>query len=137
MNTVFCLLGAACLLEAWLRLKDFWLHKLLLTAFGAGLIMTAFFHHAPIAEVIPFNPLEDTVHSFFATVVGFAFTLFAFAASFIEITTRRRILALAAGLTAVIFSLLMYGVPELAGLWQRSVFILSFAWLIYFLEAIP
>jgi hypothetical membrane protein len=136
MNLVFCLLGLACILEAWFHLKRYWVHKILLTIFGAGLILTAFYQHAPIIEGIPYSLSEDAMHSLFATIVGFSFTLFAFSAAFIERTNKRRILAIMIGLAATGLSVLIFNVADLAGIWQRLMFIVSFAWLIFFLEGI-
>ncbi len=134
MNTVFFLLGITCILESWLHLKRFWFHKTLLIIFGSGLILVAFFQHAPIIGGIPYSILEDTVHSIFATVVGASFTVFAFSAAYIENTTRRRVLALGVGFVAIVLSMLMFSVADLAGLWQRIMFIISFIWLIFFFE---
>lgn len=134
MNTVFILLGISCILESWFHLKRYWVHKTLLTIFGTGLILVAFFQHAPIIGGIPYSILEDTMHSIFATVVGASFTVFAFSTAYIEKTNRRRVLALGVGLVAIVLSMLMFGLVDLAGLWQRIMFIISFIWLIFFFE---
>ncbi len=134
MNTVFILLGITCIVESWLHLKRFWVQKTLLIIFGSGLILVAFFRHAPIIRGIPYSILEDTAHSIFATIVGVSFTLFAFSAVFIEKTNRRKAIALCIGLIAIVLSVLMFSVVDLAGLWQRIMFIISFTWLIFFLE---
>ena len=60
--------------------------------------------------------------------------MFAFSAAYIEKTTRRRVLALGVGLVAIVLSMLMFSVVDLAGLWQRIMFIISFIWLIFFFE---
>ena len=136
MNLVFCLLGLACIAEAWLHLKRYPVHRILLTVFGVGLVLTAIFRHAPIVEGIPFSVSEDAAHSVCATVVGFAFTLLAFAAAFIENTVGRRLLAVFAALAASGLSALIFYAADFAGLWQRIMFIVSFAWLIYFFRGV-
>lgn len=134
MNIVFCLLGIACILEGLFHLRQYWVHKILLTIFGVGLILVGIFQHAPIVEEIPYNLSEDKMHSLFATVVGLSFTIFAISAAFIEKTNTKRILALLVGLIATGLSILMFSVIDFAGLWQRLMFIISFAWLIFFFE---
>ncbi len=134
MNGVFFLLGGACILEGWVHLKNFRFQQILLTTFGASLFLAGVFRHAPLNPGVSFNVLEDQLHSVMANIVGFSFTLLAVSAAFIEKTTGRRILALLVGASSVIFSLLMFFMTGLTGLWQRSMFILSFAWLIFFLE---
>jgi len=134
MNAVFCLLGAACILEGWLHLKSLWFQKVVLTVFGLGLITTALFQHAPIIEGLPANLLEDQLHSISATVVGFSFTVLAFSMSFVPAAPRYRFLAVLAGCMSVAFSLLMLNFSGLVGLFQRLMFILAFAWLIFLLE---
>jgi len=136
MNLTFCLLGIACIFEAWLYLKGFWIHKILLTIFGTGLLLTAIFQHAPIVEGMPFRDFENTLHSLFATIVGFSFTLFAVSAAFIEENNSKRVLAVLAGLIAMGLSILMFNVTDYAGLWQRLIFMISFAWLIFFFEGL-
>lgn len=134
MNITFCLLGIACILEGWTHLKHYYFHKILLSVFAVGLILTAIFQHAPISEGIPYSVLEDKMHSLFATIVGFSFTLFAFSAAFIEKNNINRVIALLAGLIATGLSFLMFNVIDYTGLWQRLMFIISFAWLVFFFE---
>jgi hypothetical membrane protein len=132
MNITFGLLGLACIWEAIRYLKHYWFQKILLIIFGVGLIFTAIFQHAPITEGVPYNLLEDQIHSVSASIVGFSFTLFSFSVAFIEKTNRRRIIALFMGLLATGLSLLMFSVTDLAGVWQRLMFTASFAWIIFF-----
>ena len=137
MNVVFAVLGIASIVDGWVRLSNFWLHKAVLIAFGASLFLTALFQHASIVPSVAFNALEDDLHSKFATITGFSFTFFAIAAAFIESTKSRRIIAVGIGTLATLLSLLIFNVPGLAGIWQRMIFILAFAWLMYFLYPRP
>ncbi len=75
MNVVFALLGTGAIVSGWVRLSNFWLHKAALVVFGTSLFLTAFFQHAPIVPDVGFNVLEDDLHSIFATITGFSFTL--------------------------------------------------------------
>lgn len=134
MNTTFCLLGIATMIEGWIHLKKYYFQKIIIFIFGIGLIFTGFFHHAPIIEDIPYSIFEDQMHSIFATIVGFSFTLFAISVAFIEKETLNRIIAFLIGIVATGLSILMFYVPDYAGLWQRLIFNFSFAWLIYFFE---
>lgn len=134
MNITFVLLGAACIIEAWINLQPYWFQKVFLTIFGAGLIMIAIYQHAPITEGIPYSVSEDNMHSFFATVVGFSFTSFAISAVFIEQSKIRRMLALLIGIISIVLSVLMFSMTNYMGLWQRLLFIISFAWLLFFME---
>lgn len=84
MNLAFILAGISCILEAWLHLRKYWFHKMLLSIFGLSLMFTGIFNHAPIIEGVIFNSLEDKLHSIFATIVGFSFTVFAISSAFIE-----------------------------------------------------
>jgi len=133
MNVVFALLGIAAIVDGWMRLSKYWLHKVVLTIFGISLVLTAFFQHAPIIPGVVFSELEDDLHSKFSTITGFSFVFFAIASAFIESTTVRRIVALAVGIIASLLSMLIFNIPDLAGIWQRTMFIIVFAWLMYFL----
>lgn len=133
MNVVFVSLGLAAIIDGWRRLSKYWLHKVVLVIFGISLVLTAFFQHAPIVQGIPFSEFEDNLHSKFATITGFSFTFFAIASAFIESTGTRRIIAAGVGILAMVLSFLIFNVTGLAGVWQRIIFIVTFAWLMYFL----
>jgi len=135
MNVVFALLGAASVLDGWEPLSDYWLHKALLSVFGASLVLTAVFQHAPIVQGIAFSAREDSLHSVFASATGASFTLFAIAGVFVESSRIRRLVAGGVAAVAVILSMLIFSVADYAGIWQRAMFIVAFAWLMYFLYA--
>jgi hypothetical membrane protein len=130
MNMVFIFLGGAVVLEAWLGLRGYRFHQVILIIFGLGLIGVGLFRHAPLVEGVPVNLLADTMHSIFASTVGFSFILFAVSAAFIETTPNRRRVALLTAAMATFLSALMFTAADYAGLWQRLMFILSFGWLL-------
>jgi len=132
MNGIFVLLGLACIVDGWTYLRNYWFQNVVLTVFGVGLILTAIYSHAPI-EGVAFDVRQDQLHSLFATIVGLSFTLFAFSCAFIGKSTKQRLFALLAGVIATILSMFIFSVPAYAGVWQRLMFLLSFAWLILFL----
>lgn len=136
MNITFSLLGLACIVEAWFHLKKLWFQKILLSIFGLALILTAIFQHAPIVEGVPFGELEDNLHSVFASIIGFSFTVFAFSIAFIEKRKINKIFAISVGLIAPGLSLLIFYVADYSGLWQRLIFIITFAWLIFLFEGL-
>jgi len=133
MNAVFIMLGLAAIIDGWRRLPKFWLHKIVLTVFGISLFLTAFFQHAPIINGAVFSKFEDDLHSIMATVTGFSFVFFTIAAAFVESTRTRRLIAIGVGITAILLSWLIFNVEDLAGIWQRILFIITFSWLMYFL----
>lgn len=133
MNLVFALLGISAIIDSYSRLKGYPVHKVVIVIFGASLIFTAFFQHAPIVTGAAFSETEDTLHSIFASTTGFSFVFFAISSAFIESTGKRRIIAFGAGIFATLLSVLIFSVPDLAGIWQRMMFITTFAWLIFFL----
>jgi len=134
MNLVFIFLGAATIVVGWERLKKFWIHKIILTCFGSALILTAVFQHAPIEHNIPFNIKEDELHSLFANICGWSFVSFAISAAFVETSSKRKILAVVAGVISLTLSILMFTFSDYMGIWQRLIFIISFAWLLFFLN---
>lgn len=134
MNTAFILLGLSCLIEAWLHLKTFWFQKVVLSIFGVSLAFTGIFQHAPIINGLVYSPIEDSMHSIFASIVGFSFILFEFSTVFIEQNPKRRLVALAVGLVVTMLSLLMLWLPDYSGIWQRAIFIISFTWLFSYLR---
>jgi len=134
MNLTFILLGTTSILDGWKRLKNYWFQKITISIFGFALVLTAFFQHAPIDPNLAFDMQEDHLHSLFASITGFAFTFFAVSCAFIEPTKLRKTLAFFIGVLATLLSLLIFNMPAYAGIWQRLIFISSFAWLILFFQ---
>ncbi len=121
-------------MEAWLHLGKFWFQKAILSVFGLSLVFAGIFQHAPIIEGVSFDSAEDKLHSVFATAVGFSFVIYAVSSAFIEKAARHRIMDISAGLAATFLSVLMFYFPDFSGIWQRAIFIITFAWLIFMLE---
>jgi len=137
MNAVFALLGISAIVDGWRYLSKYWLHKVVLTIFGISLVLVAFFQHAPIVGGIEFSVLEDDLHSMFASITGYSFVFFAVSAAFIESTRKRKLVAVGVGIVAMLLSFLIFNVAQFAGIWQRTMFITMFAWLMYFLYQRP
>ena len=77
------------------------------------------------------------MHSIFATIVGFSFTLFAVSTAFIQHWMNSRIVSIVVGVVATVLSVLIFEIPDLAGVWQRLMFAGAFAWLIWYFNKIP
>lgn len=133
MNTVFVLMSLSSIIGGWRFLGQYWVHKTILSLFGASLILTDFYQHAPIDSMLEYDIREDEIHSLFAKTTGWTFTIFAVSLGFICKYKSHQLLAIFIGIIAVILSLLMFhpSINYLMGIWQRLMFILTFGWLIY------
>jgi len=131
MNIVFIGLGAASIVTGWRWLPIYWFHRIVLTIFGVSLILASFFRHVPLDLTLPFDAKEDSMHSLFASLTGFSFTIFAVATAYIQKPVFDRVLAATIGVTATLLSILMFYLPDWAGIWQRLIFMMSFGWMIY------
>ncbi|MDH3227457.1 MAG: DUF998 domain-containing protein [Thermoleophilia bacterium] len=136
MNLVFGALGLASVADGWPRLPGLWFHRLALLLFGLALVFVAIFQHAPIPADAPVSAREDEWHSNFSGLVGMSFVAFAVASAFGS-SGRGRSLGPAAGAFAMAMSFLIFSVPDYAGVWQRLMFGVSFAWLILVFWARP
>jgi hypothetical membrane protein len=136
MNTVFFLLGLTYAYE-FLRFNQLnWTIRIMVFIFGASLIGTAIFSHAPIDSSLVYNAWEDKLHSFFATVTGFSFVASSLFISIFEKNVKLKIYGLSAAGFSILMSLLIFTVSDYMGLWQRIMFLISFFWLSYYLEVI-
>ena len=86
--------------------------------------------HAPIVASVAFDAKEDRMHSLFSSLTGASFTVFAMSAAFMLRHRTAKISALLVGVLAVLLSVLIFTVPEFRGIWQRTLFIVAFGWLI-------
>lgn len=129
MNGTFVLLGLGSGFAGWRAFKGYGFQRAVLIVFAVALVGVALFQHKPIVEGLAYDLQEDRMHSFFASTVGFAFTLFSISLAFIEKERTKKVESLIMGGVAVLLSLLIFQVPQLAGLWQRTMFFLAFGWL--------
>jgi len=136
MNITFILLGVASIWNGWPRLKGYWFQRIVLLIFGGSLILCAFYQHAPIIREMPVDVQEDKMHSIFATLTGFSFSVFAIATCFITNNTTERAITAFVGMIALLLSILMFQVEDYMGIWQRMIFIISFGWMIYIFKAV-
>lgn len=103
-----------------------WMH----IGFGVMMLATAAFSHKPFLPGVPFDPVEDFLHSFTATVMGFAFSFGVFA-RFLQRGKGPGIsglLDLAVIGAAIFIPLWMVWQPGMSGLVQRVMFLLSYVW---------
>ena len=82
MNLTFILMGFSSILAGWDYFQGYWFHRICLLVFGISLILVAYFHHAPIDALTPFNKHQDDLHSLFATTTGISFILLAICTAF-------------------------------------------------------
>lgn len=131
MNLVFASLGLASLHDGWSRLpRGYGFHRAALAVSAAGLLAVAVFQQAPVDGSRDYSVREDELHSLFSGVVGLSFSVFAIAVALAG--PGRRLPALGAMSVAVGGSILVFAVPEFAGIWQRVFMPVAFAGLITF-----
>jgi hypothetical protein len=98
--------------------------------FGALMIAAAVFASRPWDPTAPFDRVEDALHSVAATAMGFAFAL-----GVAAVAWRRHVSGVGprprdgvAVLAAVALPLAMAWQPDLAGLLQRTMFLVAYVW---------
>lgn len=111
--------------QSWARLA-IWAQGV----FGVCMVATAAFSHQPWLPGVAFDGFEDVLHSLTATVMGIAFAL----GVVVRLAERRgrlvrgQILDWLAILAATFLPILMANLPEIAGLAQRVMFGVAYAW---------
>jgi hypothetical protein len=116
---------AAASRNSWARAAH-WLH----VAFGVLMIATAAFSHRPWVAGAPFDRVEDALHSFTATAMGFAFS-FGVLARLMQRGRQReagRLLDAVALVAATVIPLLMARFAGLDGVIQRLLFLVAYLW---------
>ncbi len=132
MNLVFVGLGVATVLDGWPRLSGLCFHRITLLIFGLALVGNAIFQHAPIPADAPVSAGEDEWHSNLSGLAGMSFIAFATATFFAGVAGRERLLGPVVAAFAGLMSVLIFRAPGYAGVWQRLLFGVAFAWLILF-----
>ncbi len=134
MNITFVCLGITYIYEVISLKNRSWITVLFISSFGLSLIGTALYSHAPITEGVSYSTFEDGVHSFFASTTGFGFVGFAMWTGLSERKRKMKVLGFGVGLLATLLSYMIFNFESLMGLWQRAMFVTSFAWLLYYLN---
>lgn len=100
-----------------------------LAFFGLALIGTAIWSNASIFPNLPSDMHEDWLHSVASSVVGTAFAAACAARLFAPGCSKRDWLAWVGLACSVAFPLAMVAMPELRGVLQRSMFVVSFVFI--------
>ncbi|MFD1031379.1 DUF998 domain-containing protein [Metaplanococcus flavidus] len=131
MNSVFVALGTMAILVTFHTGVRY--HQIVGAIFGLSLVMTGFFQHAPLIQSMSVNQLEDQIHSIFAGITGFSFTILAVDHTFIS-SGSQRTAGIIMAIVAIVISLAMMNFPAIMGLLQRVMFVSAFGWLFFFLK---
>ncbi len=126
----FLLFGLAVLAETAVLHKTWPVPvRFLLGAFGVCLTAVAAFSARPWLPDLPFDPVEDWLHSFFATGMGFAFALgVGWRWWQRPWQARMRVVDLAAVGASIFIPLAMSFLPDWDGLLQRLMFTVAYCW---------
>lgn len=137
MRFGFVALGLGIFIDALEAVKRRqWANSLFLV-FGLSMILVAVFSTRPIDLTLTYDLTDDWLHSFFATLMGFAF---GFGVGWRMIYMRTPLdltLSGLAALASIILPLLMWQMPDYAGVWQRLMFGISFVWFWLYLPPAP
>lgn len=113
------------------RLRDRWSLPVrsMHAAFGVLMTATAAFSTRPWLPDSAYDPVEDALHSFTATAMGFAFAI----GAVLRLLQRRqdrygRMVDLVAIVASVAIPLAMSALPEWDGLLQRGMFAIAYIW---------
>lgn len=131
INFTFVFLAIGSVIAGWAVFEGCILHRILLVVFGISLTLIAFFNHAPVDTHVRYNLTEAGYHEYFACTALFSFIILTIATSFIMERQHERAIALSTGLSALVLSVLITESDQLAGVWERLLFIISFGWMIY------
>jgi hypothetical membrane protein len=134
INSILIALAFSSVISGWGFFKSFVFHRVILVLFGVSIVLSAFFNNAPVNPEIHYNINEDGWHKYFACITWITYVILAFSTALILKKQTDRSLALIAGISAVLLSLLSSEAEQTAGIWQRLLFIISFGWLIYTLK---
>ena len=134
INSILVALAFSSVISGWGFYKGFVFHRVILVLFGVSIVLSAIFNNAPVNPEIHYNINEEGWHKYFACITWIFFVILAFSTALILKKQADISLALMAGISAVLLSLLSSEAEQTAGIWQRLLFIISFGWLIYTLK---
>lgn len=130
MRTGLFSYGLCSLLLALRRPETGVVGTVALALFGLGLIGSAVWSHKPIDPEMPFSISEDRVHSFFASMIGFAFATAVVAKLLVGNRLTSDWLSWTALAASIVLPVGMAVTSRFAGLFQRAIFGISFVWIL-------
>jgi len=128
MRLGFVAFGLGILFDSTTRLRAREWQNSLFWFFGLSMVLVAVFSHRPIDPSLVYDMSDDWLHSFFATVMGFAF---GFGVAWRMFTMRQRrdlLLSAIAAAASIVLPIAMWQLPDHAGLLQRTMFLISYIW---------
>ena len=131
MNLVLVALAISSVLAGWRTYEGYDFHRIILLLFGISLALAAVFNHAPVSHAETFNIIEDGWHSYLINTAWLSFIILTFSTSRIQENPGSRLWSVITGLSAISLLLLVKEANQIAGIWQRLQFIISFAWMMY------
>jgi len=131
MDIIFVCLGIMAIIINYTTQVRY--HQVIGGIFGLSLIMTAFFPYAPLVKDVPINLLFDEMHSVFASITGFSFTLLAVGHGIIS-REKQRVGGFIVATIAMLVSIGMMMFPAFMGILQRIMFISAFGWLFFYMK---
>ncbi|MDC7237668.1 MAG: DUF998 domain-containing protein [Sphaerochaetaceae bacterium] len=131
MDLIFICLGVASILINYKTGVVY--HQVFGCIFGFSLIMTAFFPHAPLVTNVLPNLFFDKMHSIFASITGFSFTMLAFGHGIVS-REKQRFWGFVMATIAILVSMGMMMFPSFMGILQRIMFMSAFGWLFFYMR---
>lgn len=131
MNAVFVCLGVMAILISCRTQVSY--HQVMGSIFGVCLMMTALFPHAPLVETVSPNVRSDEIHSLFASLTGFSFTLLAAGHGAVS-RGKQRYGGFVMAVLAMVIPAGMMIFPPFMGILQRMMFMSAFGWLFFFIK---
>jgi hypothetical membrane protein len=102
-----------------------------LVVYGLGILVAGIFSTAPFLPGVAYSAGEASVHSAVATLAGVGLSLAMLLHAATPGSTRQRILHLVALVLTTAISALFGMATAGAGIWQRCLYLVGFAWLVY------
>lgn len=102
-----------------------------LGVYGIGIAVAAVFSTSPFIAGVAYSPGEARLHSIAATAAGVGLSLAALGYALVDEPARRRIVHLAAFVAIIAISALVGTADVWAGVLQRCLWAVGFAWLLF------
>lgn len=131
MNCTILLLASVTVYAGWGFYHGFLPQRIFLMLFSMSLILASLLRAAPADTTIKYDVTASALHEYFIYSAVFSFSLLSVSTGFIPEKQKEQQVALAAGISVILLSVLISEMKQLAGILQRIQFIVSFGWLIF------
>lgn len=131
INSLLAALAIGTVTAGWRCYEGYVFQRIYLSIFSSSLLLAALFDIIPVGGYLLYINPEEGWHSYIMQTAWLSFIILTFSTALIAEKPGNRKWSVISGLSAISLLLLVNEADQVAGIWQRLQFILTYSWMIF------